>query len=245
MKKYSFIFVVLLLLSACSKAYLIYDVETNQLPIHADYPNQDEEIESIISPYRDDLASTMNKVIARVEIDLFKDKPSSSLGNLLADATLAMASEYTHSSIDIGIINYGGIRVPSLTKGPVTIGNVYELMPFDNYLVVLSLTGKQVQSMLDAIAASGGWPVAGVTFTIKDNTADDVQINGKRLHSESTYHIAISDYLANGGDNMNMLKGLPQENTNVLLRDAFKAYFVDFSNHDQALPYINEMRIIK
>ena len=156
-----------------------------------------------------------------------------------------MASEYTHSSIDIGIINYGGIRVPSLTKGPVTIGNVYELMPFDNYLVVLSLTGKQVQSMLDAIAASGGWPVAGVTFTIKDNTADDVQINGKRLHSESTYHIAISDYLANGGDNMDMLKGLPQENTNVLLRDAFKAYFVDFSNHDQALPYINEMRIIK
>lgn len=245
MKKYSYIFVVLLLLSACSKAYLIYDVETNQLPIHADYPNKDEEIESIISPYRDDLASTMDKVIARVEIDLFKDKPSSSLGNLLADATLAMASEYTRSFIDIGIINYGGIRVPSLTKGPVTIGNVYELMPFDNYLVVLSLTGKQVQSMLDAIAASGGWPVAGVTFTIKDNTADDVQINGKRLHSESTYRIAISDYLANGGDNMDMLKGLPQENTNVLLRDAFKAYFEDFSNHDQALPYINEMRIIK
>lgn len=245
MKKYSYIFVVLLLLSACSKAYLIYDVETNQLPIHADYPNKDEEIESIISPYRDDLASTMDKVIARVEIDLFKDKPSSSLGNLLADATLAMASEYTRSFIDIGIINYGGIRVPSLTKGPVTIGNVYELMPFDNYLVVLSLTGKQVQSMLDAIAANGGWPVAGVTFTIKDNTADDVQINGKRLHSESTYRIAISDYLANGGDNMDMLKGLPQENTNVLLRDAFKAYFEDFNNHDQALPYINEMRIIK
>ena len=135
--------------------------------------------------------------------------------------------------------------MPSLTKGPVTIGNVYELMPFDNYLVVLSLTGKQVQSMLDAIAASGGWPVAGVTFTIKDNTADDVQINGKRLHNESTYRIAISDYLSNGGDNMKMLKGLPQENTNVLLRDAFKAYFEDFSNNDQALPYINEMRIIK
>ena len=99
--------------------------------------------------------------------------------------------------------------------------------------------------MLDAIAASGGWPVAGVTFTIKDNTADDVQINGKRLHNESTYHIAISDYLANGGDNMDMLKGLPQENTNVLLRDAFKAYFEDFSNNNQALPYINELRIIK
>lgn len=245
MKKYSYIFVVLLLLSACSKAYLIYDVEMNQLPIHADYPNKDEEIESIISPYRDDLANTMDKVIARVEIDLFKDKPSSSLGNLLADATLAMASEYTRSSIDIGIINYGGIRVPSLTKGPVTIGNVYELMPFDNYLVVLSLTGKQVQSMFDAIAAKGGWPVAGVTFTIKDHAAYEVQINGNSLHSDSTYRIAISDYLANGGDNMEMLKGLPQENTNVLLRDAFKAYFEDFSNHDQALPYINEMRIIK
>lgn len=243
MKKLNFVIVLLFLLSACSRAYILYDVEGDQQQMSADYQGQDEEIESMIAPYRDDLSSTMNKSIARVEIDLFKDKPSSSLGNLLADATLAMAAKYTQSTIDIGIMNYGGIRVPSLTKGPVTIGNVYELMPFDNYLVVLNLKGDQVQAMLDAIAANGGWPVSGLSFHIEENAAAKVLIKGEALETDKIYRVAISDYLANGGDHMDMLKGLPQENTNVLLRVAFMSYFQSFSDKNEALPYINEMRI--
>lgn len=243
MKKFSFAILLLLLLNACSHAFVLYDVEADQKQINAAYEEQDQEIESMITPYREDLSSTMNKTIAQVDQDLIKAKPSSSLGNLLADASLEMAKTYTKSHIDMGIMNYGGIRLPGLNKGPLTIGTVYELMPFDNYLLVLNLNGEQVQSMLDAIAANGGWPVSGVQFVIKDNAASNIFIQGEAIENTKNYRVAISDYLANGGDHMDMLKGLPQENTNVLLRDAFLDYFRSYGEQNKALPFDNEMRI--
>ena len=77
-----------------------------------------------------------------------------------------------------------------------------------------------MQQFLDLTAARGGWPVAGITMHIKDNKAVDVMINGKPLDPNATYTTANSDFVANGGDNADMLRQIPQLTNGYLMRDA-------------------------
>jgi len=211
---------------ACSSSYEIATIEDSQQKFTTLYKKEDALIEARILPYREQLENSMGEVIAVAAIDMSKAQPESTLGNLLSDATQEMASVYSSDkNIDAAIINYGGIRVPGINKGEITLGNVFEIMPFDNYLVVVELKGEVLQEVCNVIAAKGGWPVAGINFKIKDGKAEDVHVASKQLDLSKTYRIAISDYLAGGGDNLAMLKTLPYENTNILLRDAFILYF--------------------
>lgn len=243
MKKIFAFSFLLFLLASCQKSFSLVSIEDSQQKFTTVYTEVDSSIEREIEPYRKELEKSMSGVLAVANKDLPKAKPESLLGNLLADATLAMAAKYTQSSIDVGIMNYGGIRVPSISKGPVTLGNVYEVMPFDNFLVVLELDGKTLQAVFDKIASVGGWPISGASFIIKDGNAHFVKVNNERIIETKIYRVAISDYLANGGDNLSLLKGIPQENTNVLLRDAFIAYFTLLNDQGKNLDAQIENRI--
>jgi 2',3'-cyclic-nucleotide 2'-phosphodiesterase (5'-nucleotidase family) len=240
--KYS-LFLLLFVLNACNASYSVSNVADQQQKFDASYTFEDPVIEAEILPYRRELEASMNELLAVAAQNLTKAKPESTLGNLLADASLEMAEIYTGKKVDVGIINYGGIRVPSISKGNVSLGNVYELMPFDNYLVTLSLEGKILEQVLQKIASGGGWPVTGIQFTIKEGKAVNIKINGKAINDTTIYVVAISDYLANGGDNLEMLKGLAQNNTDVLLRDAFIDYFKAIHAEGQLLDAVLENRI--
>ena len=85
---------------------------------------------------------------------------------------------------------------------------------------------------------------AGVQFKINNGKAVDIKVKGVELDLSKVYVVAISDYLANGGDNLEMLKELPQYNTNVLLRDAFIEYFRSVQALGQLLDANNENRIV-
>lgn len=230
-------------LSACNRSFTVYDIEGEHQKFTPAYTDKLPEIETAIAPYRMELEASMNETVVIASGDLPKAQPSSPLGNLLADATKEMASTLLNKDIEVGIMNYGGIRVPSISQGNVSIGNVYEVMPFDNYLVVLNLNGEQLSEVCHTIAAKGGWPVAGLRFKIDEGRAKNILINGKAIDSQMRYTVAISDYLANGGDNLSMLKGLPQVNTNVLLRDAFMDYFRRINDDGDQLPVNNEIRV--
>lgn len=219
------IWILLLVFSACRSTYVVDEIGESQQKFDLNYTKQDTLIESEIKPYRTELNKSMNSVIAQAEKTLTKAQPESTLGNLLADGTLIMAEKYTNSSIDIGIVNYGGIRVPSINKGAVTLGNVYELMPFDNYLVVLNIKGSVLIDVCNVIAVKKGWPVSGLTMAIKDGKAENIKIKNEAIDKDKEYSVAISDYLANGGDNLSMLVNIKQQNTNILLRDAWIEYF--------------------
>ena len=230
-------------LISCNRSFIFYDVEGKQQKFTAEYLGQDHSIENKITPYRTQLEESMSELVVTASADLPKAKPSSPLGNLLADATKKMAATLLARNIDVGIMNYGGIRVPSISEGAVTLGNVYELMPFDNYLVVINLSGYQLTEVCHAIAAGGGWPVSGLKFKITNGLPYQIVINDTPLDFEQQYSVAISDYLANGGDHLDMLRGLPQINTNTLLRDAFLTYFRQIQDNGEALQLNNEMRI--
>jgi 2',3'-cyclic-nucleotide 2'-phosphodiesterase (5'-nucleotidase family) len=166
----------------------------------------------------------MNDVVGIAGMTLEKKSPEGTLGNFMPDAYYTMAKIKFGKPVDVAFMNFGGIRLTQLAAGNVTKGKIFELMPFDNLLILQQLKGSVLQQLLDLIAARGGWPVAGMTMQIKDKKAVNVMIGGKPLDPGATYITANSDFIANGGDNADMLRNIPQDNIGYLMRDALFDY---------------------
>lgn len=162
----------------------------------------------------------MNDVISINEEELVKGKPSSTLTNWFTDILLDETQNYYNGLIHFAIQNYGGIRVPFLAKGNVTVGSVYELMPFDNIMYIVVMKGDKIQAMCDKLAESGGWPVSkGIYFEIAFGKAKNIKINNQPIEFTKSYTVAVPDYIANGGDNMDMFKDAEITNTGIFIRD--------------------------
>jgi 2',3'-cyclic-nucleotide 2'-phosphodiesterase (5'-nucleotidase family) len=208
--------------------------------------NKDANLQKILAPYADSVNKTMNGTICYATNNFEKGQPEGSLGYLITDGMLKRASVKFNKKVDVSIINNGGIRIQQLNKGAITTGKVYELMPFDNELILLQISGKELHQLLDTAAAKGGWPVSGVTFSIKDRKADNIVVGGAIIDETAIYNLAISDYLANGGDNLNFLKSVPRIQKGYLVRDALLEYFKMFCAADAAgIPMPEMNRIIK
>ena len=95
--------------------------------------HEDSLINIFIEPYRTSIESEMNEIISFTESDLIKNKPVGNLGNFVTDLCLSYAEA------DICIMNNGGLR-SSINKGNITVGMIYELMPFENELVIVELS---------------------------------------------------------------------------------------------------------
>jgi len=218
-----------------SVAYKDYRINTKQ-PINTD-------MNDLLKVYADSVNKSMSGVIAVAAATLDKKQPEGALGNLLADAMLAKAKEKYNTHVDASFINSGGIRLPSLTTGPVTKGKIYELSPFDNIIVLLKVDGKTLQQFLDTAAMKGGWPTAGSTYQLKNKKAINITVGGQPIKADGQYTITVVDYLANGGDNCEMLKKLPQQNNGYLFRDAVIDYFTDMQKQGKQLNAQIENRV--
>jgi 2',3'-cyclic-nucleotide 2'-phosphodiesterase (5'-nucleotidase family) len=228
-KKY--VFLVLgcgALLAGCNRFYQANSVAYQQVAIQQQN-SKDTAIENMLKPYADKVNQQMSKVIGEVAVPLEKKLPESSLGNLMADAISAEAEKLYGKKIDAAFINYGGIRTNQVPAGALTLNAVFEMMPFDNQLVVQELPGNILQQFLDTVATRGGWPSAGVQYVISNKKASLVKIGGEPLDPAKIYTVANSDYVVNGGDNCTMLKAYPQDNKGFLVRDALIRYFTAFT----------------
>ena len=240
LKKYS---IVLLLLSTFSVSF------SQNVKLDYNYykiSNEDRVDSSYISmlrPYKDSLNKEMTKVIGFATNTMYKKQPESALGNLMADCVRQMAARKYGKKVDVGMVNFGGIR-SYISKGEVTVGKVYELMPFDNLLIVQNLRGDTLLSLLNRIAEKGGWPISGMTMQMKDNKALNVMIDGKPLDFNTIYTVANSDYIANGGDDCNMLKGIPTLNAGYVIREAIIEYITQISEQGNPIEAKTEKRII-
>jgi 2',3'-cyclic-nucleotide 2'-phosphodiesterase (5'-nucleotidase family) len=180
---------------------------------------QDPDFVRFISPYKEQMEAEMNTIIGTSAKALTRSRGESLLGNLVSDLQREFAEQQFGLPIDISIINNGGMR-NDLPEGNITLGNIYELSPFDNYLMILELNSKDVKKLGEFMAQRKNMSVSGMEISGKGNELQSLQINGKPLEEGKTYLLAINDYLANGGDNMDFLINLPvKESSNILLRD--------------------------
>lgn len=214
---------LLCFLASCNTLFLPTKTEYKDYRITAEVP-KDSGMLQLMQPYRDSVERGMNQVIGIAEKTLDKKMPEGSLNNFMADAMYVMAKEKYGVAVDAAFVNYGGIRINQLAAGPVTRGKVFEIMPFDNLLILQKVKGDVLQQFLDLTAAHGGWPVAGLTMQIQNKKAVNVKVGGVPLDLNKTYIIANSDYVANGGDNAAMLKPIPQQTNGYLMRDAIFDY---------------------
>ena len=241
------IFLTLFLISSCGKQnYKVSKIEGKRITI-TDKEKQDPKIEHYIKPYREHINKDLDSVLAYCPetLDKSNGKWQTTIGNLMADVTLQrgntvfMARE--KKNIDLCILNHGGIR-SILPKGNVTARTAFQIMPFENSLVVIALKGEQILELVDYfIATKKPHPLSGITFTIgKDNVAKNILIQGKPVEKESIYYVATNDYLSNGGDNMNFFKkGTQKFDLDYKLRNILIDYFKEVDT----IPIINNVRI--
>ena len=240
------------ILSCSQQTYTVTKVEGKQLPIVAATSGTtanelDNKIESYISPYRNRINKDLDSVLAYCPITLDKKAINlqSTMGNMMADVVLLYGNKVfekrENKRISICILNNGGIRA-ILPKGNVTARNGFEIMPFENSLVVIALRGTQIQELISYfIREKQAHPLAGLTFTInKNNEAKNILIQGKALENDTLYYVGTNDYLANGGDNMTFFsKGEQTFDLNYKLRniliDYFKAVDTVTSNQDNRI----------
>lgn len=246
------LFVIILTLffftSCNSKKYSISKIEGKNISI-TENENQVTEIENFIKPYREKINADLDKVLAYnpEPLDKSKGEWQTNIGNFLADITLQkgnpILNKRENKNIDICLLNHGGIRAV-LPKGNITTRNAYEIMPFENSLVVIALNGTQVQEMANfVIADKKPHPISGMTFIIDNNNkAQNILVQGKTLSPNSTYYVATNDYLANGGDNMIFFKnGSQRIDLDYKLRNILIDYLVDVDT----IAVKSDIRIIK
>ncbi|WP_304517296.1 5'-nucleotidase C-terminal domain-containing protein [Cecembia rubra] len=209
---------ILFLLTSCAPT-LFKTGEGQFLLVGSDIP-VDLAAQNFIHPYKENLEKEMNAVIGETTEAILKTgNGESALGNLVADFQKEFAEKELGYPIDISIINNGGIR-NTLPKGDITLGNIYELSPFDNYLQILELNENDVLSLAEFAASRKILGISGMKITSQGEKILELKINGKDLIPDKKYLLAVNDYLANGGDGMGFLVEIPRKTeTDYLLRD--------------------------
>jgi 2',3'-cyclic-nucleotide 2'-phosphodiesterase (5'-nucleotidase family) len=175
-------------------------------------------------PYKQKMDAQMSAVIGQSAKPLTKGVPESLLGNFFSDAVMYEAKKIA-PGIDFSLSTTNGGLRNNLPAGNITMSAMFELMPFDNELVLLKLKGTDVEQLLNFVATTGGQPMSGITLKIKDKQPVNVLINGLPFDRNKTYLVLVSDYLANGGDNARGLAApLERKNVGLLIRNALISY---------------------
>ena len=208
------IYIVGLLLVACSPTYTLQSYDDEVIGIQA---GVDSTILAIITPYQVRIEDQMNEVLTYTKNDLEKGKPQSTIGNFVTDLCLNYADAH------ICVMNNGGLRT-TISKGEITRGKLYELMPFENELVVLELNKEDYIGLLNYIGSRGGEPFSGITIAINKDGKILSYSWPVNFEKGEKVRVLTSDYLANGGDEMSFFHEKEQQKVGLKLRDAIIDY---------------------
>jgi len=212
------------LLLSCAHTKLV-KTKTTDIKISVnDSTSGEKSIQQLIQPYKSSMEGEMNEVIGRSAMEMEKAQPEGQLGNFVADLVFQKAMEkykpQDGKMPDFCLINNGGLRT-SLPQGDITKRNAFELMPFENEIVVVTISGEKAKELFDYIATVGGQPVSNIKMGIQNQQPYHIYIGKESFDEKRTYKVVTSDYLAQGGDNMTFFKEpLKLENLQYKIRDA-------------------------
>lgn len=244
-KQLGIVIFLITILASCKTSYAPSYIDVEYEKVGDAQVTPDADVESIIVDYRVQLEKEMNVVIGQLEHDLTKERPESDLGNWMADMMHEETNLLLETPVDFSLQNQGGIRVTSVGAGPILVGEIFEVMPFDNKISVLTGTGKDVKDLMDHIAKGRGWPVSrGVSMKIKDKMATEITINGEALDLKRTYRFALPDYIANGGSGSGFLRNLKRQDLDVLIRDVLITHIKKDKEQGITQAPVKEGRII-
>jgi 2',3'-cyclic-nucleotide 2'-phosphodiesterase (5'-nucleotidase family) len=234
-----------LFLAACSSARWYPSIQYATSSPVGSASTEDSVTLAVIKPYKDVLDSGMKVVIGSAEKELTKGRPESTLGNFVADALLLKAIDVYGMEVDMAAVTSGGLRT-NLKQGQLTVGDLYELMPFDNELWILTLTPTQVEQMFYYLYERQNLSVSNTKVVFdKYGHMRLLEINGMAFDATKSYRLAISDYLAKGGDGMQFFTVADSAVTShYKVRDALIDYIKELDADSLSVNAYIEERVI-
>ncbi|GGD16603.1 5'-nucleotidase C-terminal domain-containing protein [Flavobacterium orientale] len=246
--KHFVLFITFIVLISCSSSsYKVSKIEGSKIEIN-DKITTISSYDDYIKPYRDHINKDLDSVLAYSSETLDKSKGQwqTNIGNFMADICFEKAAllfEKRHQKkLNVCLLNHGGIR-SIIPKGKITTRTAFEVMPFENSIVVIALKGEQIEEMASYfISEKKPHPISGVKIYIdSDNLIQRILIQNKPLDKSAIYYVATSDYLSNGGDNMAFF----QKNEDVYDLDyKIRNILIDYFKEVDTLKVSSENRII-
>lgn len=226
----------LLFFTACQPFTSLFDRQKHVEPVEEQhYYNldseleKDPEMENWLMPYRESLEQELDDRVVSLmgTLELWRGgQPVGTLGFLAADMIRFRAAHLHQEHIHLGLINHESLRA-EFRDGELTLQNLYELMPSDQTLVILTLTGDQVTDLSREIAQKGGAPVSGMRLSISNGEPRGVLVNAEVIERDRTYKLATTSFLANGGGYSSIADPIDRIEFPVLIRDLFRDYLMD------------------
>ena len=246
-------FVILLtfnLIISCKSAssYQTIKIEGKKIGV-TNEKGENKEIADYVKPYSDNINKDLNNVLAYCTETQDKSKGTwqSNIGNLLAEITFELGNpvfqKRENKTIDVCLLNHGGIRAV-IPKGDVTTRTAFEVMPFENSLIIVGLTGKEIKTLAEyIIKEKKPHPLYGMKIYIDKNTLaiNKIEINDKPLDENQLYYVGTSDYLANGGDNMTFFK---ESKIKFDMEYKLRNMMIDYFKKVDSIPNITTEKII-
>lgn len=241
------IFITTVFLGSCSKNYQITTIEGKNSGVNKEY-SLNTSIETYIKPYREHIEKDLDSILAYnpETLDKSKGQWQTNIGNFMADVCFEKASfvfEKRHQKkIDVCLLNHGGIR-SVLPKGNITTRTAFEVMPFENNLMVIALKGDQIREMAEyLIKEKKPHPLSGVKIYLDSELKIKLIVVGTApLDLLKTYYVATSDYLSNGGDNMTFFQ---KNETTFDLDYKIRNVLIDYFKEVDTLKVSMDKRII-
>lgn len=197
---------------------------------------KDEALAAKLQPYVDKVDAVLNEVIGSAEepfMNTNSREQETAIGDMVADSMLWYANKMNLGA-DFAFQNGGGIRT-DIPAGEIRKGTIYEVLPFDNSVMTVTMKGSDVIALFERTPEAvghGAMPQVseGVSFTIDtaSGTVSDLRINGEPVDPDKEYTIATNSYLAAGGDGYDMFNNKVSEyDTSLMQRDAFIEYVIE------------------
>ncbi|QQO08346.1 bifunctional metallophosphatase/5'-nucleotidase [Breznakiella homolactica] len=192
----------------------------------------DAAVSALLAPYIIKAEESLKEVIGQAAEtfefgDRLSRKKEIALGDMICDANVWYFRNVYNQHIDFAFHNGGNIRA-ELPKGPITQENILTILPFENYLFIVSMKGSDIIELFSFIATipqgAGGWPQMSkdvrytIDYTSGTGQLRDLTINGAPVDPNKTYRFCTNDYLLSGGDGYTaLLKAEDPFNTSLLL----------------------------
>lgn len=241
------LFSSLLTLSACNTSYKLTTITGSKTETNSTWdstPNA--EAQAVMAIYKGRIDSIMSPVIGKSTMDMRAHRPESPLSNLISDVLRESSAKYLGIPADMAIMNIGGLR-NSLNKGDITYGDIFEILPFENSLCLLTMKGSDVRELMQNVITVRGEGLSNVQLVVsKDKKIVSCTIDGKPIDDNRMYKVATIDYLAEGNDNLFALAKAVEKDCHpeLTIRTIFLEYVQDLTQKGQEVTAAAGNRII-
>lgn len=142
-------------------------------------------------------------VIGRSTAAMEAEYPESALSNWFIDILMARTEELAGKKVDIGIGNFGGIRI-DMPEGDIILDDMLSMFPFKNQLAYVEHTGRQIRSILEGMAEDRFQVLGGVRVVAEGGKLVSAEIGGEPIDDDKVYGLATISFLLTGGDGLSL-----------------------------------------